>query len=273
MLFALVANRALDPSSKLAAAHWVGRKAWIDGLPWVPLVPDQLHVADGAAVLSSAASRCARTCHQAIPQRNSLKGPQCANRVTMAPGSPSPFPRTLTCRLAPERVTKPVRTCGTQVSAHAARRYAQATPASSAEVPACTAVAVDFLGDLVGDVVSDVVAGKAGKGLRRMLGRRGIAAGSAGCALKIISGSQDGLSQHWRLGAAQFAPGELHFARHGIARPPVTVLGAHQTVGRVSIPPLGNCVIAQLQTPTATLALAMPGGPLALAVQDLTRSG
>jgi hypothetical protein len=30
--FALVANRALDPSSKLAAAHWVGRKAWIEGL-------------------------------------------------------------------------------------------------------------------------------------------------------------------------------------------------------------------------------------------------
>ncbi len=33
MLFALVANRALDPSSKLAAAHWTGRKAWIEGLP------------------------------------------------------------------------------------------------------------------------------------------------------------------------------------------------------------------------------------------------
>jgi Transposase DDE domain len=33
VLFTLVANRALDPSSKLAAAHWVGRKAWIDGLP------------------------------------------------------------------------------------------------------------------------------------------------------------------------------------------------------------------------------------------------
>jgi len=33
VLFALVANRALDPSSKLAAAHWAGRKAWIDGLP------------------------------------------------------------------------------------------------------------------------------------------------------------------------------------------------------------------------------------------------
>jgi hypothetical protein len=33
VLFALVANRALDASSKLAAAHWVGRKAWIDGLP------------------------------------------------------------------------------------------------------------------------------------------------------------------------------------------------------------------------------------------------
>jgi hypothetical protein len=33
VLFALVANRALDPSSKLAAAPWAGRKAWIDGLP------------------------------------------------------------------------------------------------------------------------------------------------------------------------------------------------------------------------------------------------
>jgi hypothetical protein len=33
VLFALVANRALDPSSKLAAAHWAGRKAWIGGLP------------------------------------------------------------------------------------------------------------------------------------------------------------------------------------------------------------------------------------------------
>src|SRR5215467_7261958 len=33
VLFALVANRALDPCSKLAAAHWAGRKAWIDGLP------------------------------------------------------------------------------------------------------------------------------------------------------------------------------------------------------------------------------------------------
>jgi hypothetical protein len=33
VLFALVANQVLDPSSKLAAAHWVGRKAWIDRLP------------------------------------------------------------------------------------------------------------------------------------------------------------------------------------------------------------------------------------------------
>ena len=103
------------------------------------------------------------------------------------------------------------------------------------------------------------MAGKASKGLRRVLGRRGPADGSADCALKIISGNQDGLSQHRRLGAAQFAPGELRFARHGIARPPVTVLGARQTAGRVSISPLEDCFIAQLQTPTATLALAMPG--------------
>ncbi len=132
---------------------------------------------------------------------------------------------------------------------------------------------MDFLSDLVGDVVGEAVAGKAGKGLRRALGRRGPADGSAGCALKIISGSQDGLSQHWRLGTAQFAPGELRFTLHAITRPPLTVLGVHETAGQVSIPPLGNCLIAQLQTSTATLALAMPGTQLALAVQDLTRSG
>ncbi len=54
---------------------------------------------------------------------------------------------------------------------------------------------MDFLSGLVGDVVGDVVADKAGKGLRRVLGRRGPADGGAGCALKIISGSQDGLSR------------------------------------------------------------------------------
>ena len=32
MLFTLVANQALDPSVRLAAAHWAARKAWIDGL-------------------------------------------------------------------------------------------------------------------------------------------------------------------------------------------------------------------------------------------------
>ena len=32
VLFALVANQALEPSAKFAAAHWAGRKAWIDGL-------------------------------------------------------------------------------------------------------------------------------------------------------------------------------------------------------------------------------------------------
>ncbi|MFI6326543.1 IS1634 family transposase [Nonomuraea sp. NPDC050556] len=32
VLFALVANRTLDPSSKLAASHWVGSSAHIDGL-------------------------------------------------------------------------------------------------------------------------------------------------------------------------------------------------------------------------------------------------
>jgi hypothetical protein len=132
---------------------------------------------------------------------------------------------------------------------------------------------VDFLGDLVGDMIGDAIAGRAGKGLRRVLGRRVPADEGAGCALKIVSGSQDGLSQHWRLGAAQFAAGELRFMQHGIARPPVTVLGACETSGRVGIPSLGNCFIAELQTPTATLALAMPGGQLALAVQDLTRSG
>jgi len=33
VLFALVANRALEPLSKLAATAWVSERAWIDGLP------------------------------------------------------------------------------------------------------------------------------------------------------------------------------------------------------------------------------------------------
>ena len=131
---------------------------------------------------------------------------------------------------------------------------------------------MDFLGDLVGDVLGDIVADKARKGLRRVRGSRGPADGGARCALKIISGSQDGLSQHWRPGAAQFAPGELRFTQHGITRPPITVLGARETTDRVSLPQLGACFVAQLQTPTATLFLAMPGEPLALAVHELTRS-
>ena len=105
------------------------------------------------------------------------------------------------------------------------------------------------------------------------LGRRVPAGSGNGCALKIISGSQDGLSPHWRLGGAQFAPGELSFTRSGRTCPPITVLSAHPTAGRVSIPPLGPCFIAQIRTPTATLALSMPGGQLTLAVQDLTPSG
>ena len=126
---------------------------------------------------------------------------------------------------------------------------------------------MDFLGDVLGDVVAD----KAGKALRRMRDRRGPADGGARCALKIIGGTQDGLSQHWRLGAAQFAPGELQFTQHRV-RPAITVLGAHETTDRVSLPQLGACFVAQLRTPTATVALAMPGEPLALAVRELTRS-
>ena len=98
---------------------------------------------------------------------------------------------------------------------------------------------MDFLSDFVGDVVSDVMS-RAGKGLRRVPGRRGPADGGADCALKIISGSQDGLSQHWRLGAAQFAPGALRFTQHGISRPSIIVLGARETTDRVSISPLGE---------------------------------
>lgn len=127
---------------------------------------------------------------------------------------------------------------------------------------------MDFLGDVLGDIVAD----QAGKAVRRVRRRLGPAPSGAGCALKIISGSQDGLSQRWRRGAAQFAAGELRFAQYGTTRPPITVLGAHETTDRVSIPSLGVCLIAQLRTPTATLALAMPGEQLGLAVHELRRS-
>jgi hypothetical protein len=127
---------------------------------------------------------------------------------------------------------------------------------------------MDFLGDVLGDIVAD----QAGKAVRRVRRRFGPAPSGAGCALKIVSGSQDGLSQHWRRGEAQFAPGELRFAQHGTTRPPITVLGAHETTGRVSLPSLGDCFIAQLRTPTSTLDLAMGREPLGLAVHELTRS-
>ena len=74
---------------------------------------------------------------------------------------------------------------------------------------------MDFLGDVLGDVVAD----KAGKALRRVRDRRGPADGGARCALKIISGTQDGLSQHWRLGAAQFAPASCSSPSTASVRP------------------------------------------------------
>jgi hypothetical protein len=129
---------------------------------------------------------------------------------------------------------------------------------------------MDFLGDLIGGAVGDAVADKVGKGWRRAMSRALVGQG-AGCGLRLISGSQDDLSQNWRLGTAQFAPGELRFTQHRTSLPPIAVLGALETPDRVTMPVLGNCLIAQLQTPTATLALAMPSGPLASALQDLAR--
>jgi hypothetical protein len=35
VIFALVANRALEPTSKLAATRWVAERAWVPGLPEV----------------------------------------------------------------------------------------------------------------------------------------------------------------------------------------------------------------------------------------------
>jgi hypothetical protein len=73
---------------------------------------------------------------------------------------------------------------------------------------------VDFLSDVVGDVVSEVVAGKASKGLRRVLGRRGPADGSADCALKIIRGKSG------RLVAALAASLAYRISEH-----PLTLVG------------------------------------------------
>ena len=131
----------------------------------------------------------------------------------------------------------------------------------------------DFLGDLLGDMLSDVVARKTRTGIRRVLGRPGPADSGNGCALKVISGRQDGLSQQWRPGGAHFAPGELGFTQSGHAPLPITVLNVLETADQVNIPRLGACRIAQLQTPTAALALAMPAGQLAFAVQDLAPRG
>ena len=92
VLFALVANRALDPSSKLAAAHWVGRKAHIHGLPQTSddvccRAMDWLHQVRGAVekeifTRSRTCSTSRSTCCSSTPPRRTSSW----TRLTSRPG-------------------------------------------------------------------------------------------------------------------------------------------------------------------------------------------
>lgn len=124
---------------------------------------------------------------------------------------------------------------------------------------------MDFLGELVGDIIGDSIGDKIGKRLRRGAERGGR------CALRIVTGSQDGLSKQWRLRSAEFGPGQILVSQRGGVQA-IMVTSAQDTGGQVRLPTLGDCGIARLSTPAATLELALPADQLASVISLITES-
>jgi len=113
-----------------------------------------------------------------------------------------------------------------------------------------------WLGDLLGPLGEHRVQEQAGHAL---------AQGRIDCSLKVISGSQQGLTAQWRGGVAAISPGRLDFTpgRWWLkATGPVThiaVLGPARPPSAEELAWLpGDCRITALQTPTATLGWAVP---------------
>lgn len=132
---------------------------------------------------------------------------------------------------------------------------------------------VDFLVQLLIERVSGVLFERVKR--RRADGR--MSRGKVDCALKVMSGSQRGLSRRWRQVSATVSPGRLdvrgHWWRLFRAIPPVTVVAVRSparlttTWDDWTLAP--GCRIVEIQTPTATLAWAMIGHRLSGALEQL----
>ena len=137
---------------------------------------------------------------------------------------------------------------------------------------------MEFLRDLVGELLgwlADLLGPLAEHLAHRQAGHA-LAHGRIACSLKVISGRQQGLSSRWRNGAAAISPGRLDFTPE--SWPPrvtrtlthIVVLGPGRPPSQEELRRLpGNCRITELQTPTATLAWAVPAGDLPWALEHL----
>jgi hypothetical protein len=107
---------------------------------------------------------------------------------------------------------------------------------------------------------SELLAAAVGGVARRRADRRFTEAGIVSCSLKVIGGSQDGLSSRWQQGTAAVSSARIDFRRSWRSRafgkcPPIEVMAV---CGPVRLPSADEVLkvrgeIIQIQTPTATL--------------------
>jgi len=105
------------------------------------------------------------------------------------------------------------------------------------------------------------------KRLKRWRADRRMSSGQVDCALKVVSGSQRGLSRRWRHVVATVSPGRLdargHWWRLFRGIPTVSVVAVRSLVrspaGSENWSIAASCRISEIQTPTAILAWAVIG--------------
>ena len=116
---------------------------------------------------------------------------------------------------------------------------------------------VDPLGDLIGE--------SAGRRLRRLRADRRLRKGRLECSLRVVSGSQDGLSPRWRHVIATVSPGRLEFRRCWpwlSGSRTINIASLHGSPRRpsnrewwLSLAPA--CRVIEVHTPTAVLEWAV----------------